>query len=129
MSEHPPEFGYHAHNDGATQLTSEQRLVLSLVEPQNPLALTPNKAGQITKSRLRYMLAEVVSMNMENINKWLAQLAAEHPRAAIDALIELAKFATPQLKAVAVDIRENGTTRNYSITDLEKIVSEQGGGE
>lgn len=119
------EFAQHAVSDGATQLTTEQRMTLSLVNPNHPLALPAGKVGTITKNRVRYMLAELVAMNMPKINQWLDDLAKEHPRAAIDALIELAKFTTPQQKAVSVDVRENGgNVRSYSVTQLEQMMRE-----
>lgn len=110
--------------DGVT-MTSEQRLNLALVDPSHPLALSPKQLTGVTKARLRHMLADLVAGNMEKVNGWLDDLAKEHPRAAIECLIELAKFTTPQQKAVAVDIRDNGgNLKSYSVAQLEAMLTE-----
>lgn len=122
------EFARTALNDGANQLTSEQRMTLSLANPQHPLALPPGRVGQITKAQIRHALATLVDVNAAKISGWLDELAKEHPRAALEMFIELAKFSTPQQKSVAVDIKDPGTgnARRLSISDLQSIVSEQG---
>ena len=121
------EFGRGAIQTAAgVTMTSEQRLNLALVDPTHPLALKPQQVSGITKSRLRHMLADLVAMNMDNLNTWLAELAKEHPRAAIEMVIELAKFTTPQQKAVAVDVRDQGgNLKSYSVAQLEAMLNEQ----
>jgi hypothetical protein len=121
------EFARHAQplSDG-TGLTTEQRLQLSLITPDAPGALTQRQAGQITANRIRSAMAELAHVNIDNVHEWLRQVAAQSPAKAVELFIELAQFSLPKLKAVAVDVRSSdGSVKSLSVSELEKIVSEQ----
>lgn len=113
----------------ADQMTTEQRLYASLIGdlPQgDPRALTPMQAGKMTTARIRYAMAELVGLNVDNVHRWLAEVAKDSPAKAIELMIELAQFSVPKLKAVSVDMTSSdGSVKTFSIAELEKIVSEQ----
>lgn len=133
-------FGKHATiNADGTGHTSEERLQLALSDPNNPQALKQGQVRAISQNRIRSAMAELAHGNIENVNKWIQTLAEgvfdpltgkcivlPQPKAAIDAFIELAQFSLPKLKAVAIDVRSSdGSVKQLSVSDLEKIVSEQ----
>lgn len=119
-------FGQHALATDEFQLTTEERLQLGLNNPGHPAALPQNRLKGVTANRIRYAMAELAAMNVENVHNWLQQLGKDSPKAAIDAFIELAKFSAPQMKAIAVDVRSSdGSVKTLSTADLERVVSEQ----
>lgn len=121
-----PAFGQNALAQDEFQLSSEERLQLGLQQPNHPQALTQGRIGKVTVNRIRHAMAELAALNVDNVDRWLAQVAAESPKAAIELFIELAKFSAPQMKAVAVDVRSgDGSVKTLSTADLERVVSEQ----
>jgi hypothetical protein len=122
------EFAQHAiARDDGTALSSADRELLGLTNPSHPLAMPQGQLKKVNGNRIRAAMAELAAMNVENAHAWLAQLAADSPKAALEMFIELAKFSAPQLKAVAIDVRDQGTgdLKRLSVADLEKIVSDQ----
>lgn len=125
-----PAFGQHALVDDEFQLTTDERVRLGLEQPNHPAALSQGRIKNISGNRIRYAMAELAAMNVENVHEWLAILAKDSPKAAIDAFIELAKFSAPQLKAVAIDVRSgDGSVKHMSTAELERelgsVVSDQ----
>ena len=121
-----PAFGQHALASDEFQLTTEERIRLGLAQPAHPQALSQARIGKVAVNRIRYALGELTAMNVDNVNEWLQKLAADSPKAAIDAFIQLCEFSTPRLKAIAVDVRSSdGSVKHVSTSELERIVSEQ----
>jgi hypothetical protein len=123
------EFGTGAlvSRDG-TQLSREERIKLGLEIPGDPRAFGLRKIDGITASRLRYALSELVALNIDNINVWIQQVAAQSPKAAIELMLELAQFSLPKLKAIAVQVDDRSANpRQMSVADLQKII--ESGGE
>ena len=112
--------------DDGTGLTTEQRLALSLITPDAPEALSQRVVGAITTNRIRSALAELAHGNVDKVQGWLDQVGAQNPARAVELFMELAQFVLPKVKAVAVDVRSSdGSVKTLSISELEKIVSEQ----
>lgn len=119
-------------------LTTEERLDLALSDPQHPAALSQGQARGVTQNRIRSAMAELAHGNIEKVDRWLTMLAegsfdekgkcltTPNPRAALECFMELAQFSLPKMKAVAIDVRSSdGSVKQLSVSDLEKIVSEQ----
>ena len=120
------EFAHDALANNANVLTTEQRLALALVGDTSPRALTVSRAGQLTKARIRYAFAELADMNVDNVHRWLSEVAQQSPAKAIELFMELAQFSLPKLKAMAIDVRSSdGSVKTLSYADLERVVSEQ----
>jgi hypothetical protein len=135
----PKPFGTYAKSfDDGTGLTSEQRLQLSLIEPQNPNAMGQGQVRAVTQNRIRSAMAELAHGNIDNVNAWIQTVAAgvfdaegkcivrPDPARAVELFMEMAQFSLPKLKAVAIDVRSSdGSVKQLSVSELEKIVSEQ----
>lgn len=123
------EFGGRAlHGDGLN-MTSEERLVHSLVGdiPQEH-SLTIRQANGITTARIRYALAELANMNLDNAHRWLNEVAKDSPKAALELLMALLEFNVPKVKAIAVDVRSgDGSIKTLSMKELEERVAAETG--
>lgn len=124
--------------DDGTGLTSEARMQLALIEPGNPNAMGQGQVRAVTQNRIRSAMSELAHRNIENVHAWLQQVANgtpatettpgtnPNPRAAVELFMALAEYSLPKLKAVAIDVRSSdGSVKQLSVSDLEKIVSEQ----
>lgn len=123
------EFGAGAlvANRGATQLSTEDRIRLGLAEPGNPKAFGVRKIDGITAGRLRYAMSELIAMNIDNIDTWIKQVAAQSPKAAIELMLQLAEFSLPRLKAIAIQVDDRSANpRAMSVADLQRVID--GGG-
>lgn len=136
-------FGKHATiNADGTGHTSEERLQLALTDPNNPQALKQGQVRAISQNRIRSAMAELAHGNIEKVHEWLQQVATgvtgtdsegrtitltrPDPKSAIELFMQLAEYSLPKLKAVAIDVRSSdGSVKQLSVSDLEKIVSEQ----
>jgi hypothetical protein len=119
-----------ARHDIATKqglsLTTDERIQLGLENPDAPHALKLRIADKVTNSRIRYAMSQLLNENLDNMNKWIREVAAQSPKAALELMIELAQFTTPKLKAIAVQVDDRSANpQNMSISELEKLVSEQ----
>lgn len=139
----PMNFGKHATiNADGTGHTSEERLQLALTDPNNPNALKQGQVRAISQNRIRSAIAELAYGNIENVHQWMQQVATgitgtnaegqtitltrPDPKAAVELFLAVAEYALPKLKAVAIDVRSSdGSVKQLSVSDLEKIVSEQ----
>ncbi len=132
-------FGKHAQiNEDGTGLTTEQRMQLALLEPGHADALPQGVVRGVTQNRIRSAMAELAHGKIDKVAAWLEQVATgiadskgqmltrPDPAKAVELFMQLAEYSLPKLKAVAIDVRSgDGSVKQYSITDLEKIVSEQ----
>lgn len=124
--------------DDGTGLTTDQRLELALREPNAPEAMKQGQVRVVTQNRIRSAMAELAHGNIENVHGWLQQVATgvpatesspgtrPDPKSAVELFMQLAEYSLPKLKAVAIDVRSSdGSVKQLSVSDLEKIVSEQ----
>jgi hypothetical protein len=102
--------------DLGVELPTEQRL---------QLALSQSQARGVTQNRIRAAMAELAAGNIENVHKWLGQVAEQSPAKAVELFLELAQFTLPKVKAVAVDVsqRSNGerSLLGMSLAELEAM--------
>lgn len=128
------EFARHAQiQDDGTGLSTEQRLQLALITPDDPRALSQAVVTKITTNRIRSAFAELAHGNIEAVNNWLQKVAdgipgetKPDPARAVELYMEFAQFCLPKLKAVAIDVRSpDGSVKTMSINELERIVAEQ----
>lgn len=111
--------------DGSA-LTTEERLELALRDPGADNALTQAQTKAVTQNRIRSAMAELSHGQIEKVSGWLDRVAEHSPAKAVELFIELAQFNLPRLKAIAVDVRStDGSVKTLSVSELEKIVSEQ----
>lgn len=116
------------YSDGVTHMSSEERITRSLdgTLPSDVPALPVGQIDRVTRARIRHSMAELAAGQIENVNRWLTELGATNPRAAIECYIELLQFSLPKVKAVAVDVRAKpGALSGLSMAELASIVSEQ----
>lgn len=83
--------------------TRIRRGLESPVSQASPGAMTLGAINKISQARIRNAVAELTGMNLEKASMWLDDLAKDSPAAALDRLIELLKFTTPQQKSVSVE--------------------------
>jgi hypothetical protein len=115
-----------ADAENGIYLTQAERLALVLVGDTSNKALTVRRAGQLTKARMAYAFAELADLNIDNVHRWLSEVAQQSPGKAIELFMQLAQFSLPQLKAATVDVRSSdGSVKTMSFTELRSIVSEQ----
>jgi hypothetical protein len=127
MSE--PKFGelaIHA-NGGEFQMSSEEAIRYGLEQPGAPHTPKLTRIDKVTNARIRYAVSELVAMNLDNVNVWLGQVAAQSPKAAIELMIELMQFTTPKLKTIAVQVTDDTQNpKSMTIDQLQKLIAEQG---
>lgn len=124
-------FGSHALAQDEFQMTTQERIAAGLADTPQAGALSLPKINALGKARLRTALSELAAGNVDNVNLWLQQVAAQSPAKAIELFIQLAEFGAARLKAVATvsaNFNEgDAPLRNASVHDLMRIVSEQTG--
>lgn len=115
------------------EATVEERLHAHLIGDKSlekngltPIALSPTVANKITRDRIRYAFSELAALNVDNVHRWLSEVAQQSPAKAIELFMELAEFTMPKLKATAIDVRSgDGSVRNISYAELAaKVVQE-----
>ncbi len=80
-----------------------------------------------TAPKIRHMVNELLAGNMENADYALKQLFLVNPKVALDVYIELAQFALPKLKAVAVAIDDRSENpRGVGFAELQKMLQGDG---
>jgi hypothetical protein len=135
------EFGALAAVGEGYALPSEERIARSLngTMPAHIPTLSVGKIDKVSKARIRYALSELAQGNIENVEHWLHEVAAgipdpnapgrwivmPAPRVAVELFMQLAEFTVPRLKAIALDVTENGGKKRYSMAELQSIVAEQ----
>lgn len=96
-----------------------------------PEGVTPRQANAITQARLQFALSELAEMNVDNVHKWISEVADKNPEMAVRLYLELLEFRMPRMKAVQVVANANLNTdgkkrlQDMSIEELQTIVAEQ----
>ncbi len=130
----------YSHNGNGITLSQEEVMSHALLGtlPNDVPAPPIGAIDRVSRSKIRYGVSELVALNIDNVNRWLQEIAngtkdesgkwVSHPapRAAIELFIELLQFSVPKMKSVAVDVRDkSGSVARLSISDLRSIVDEQ----
>lgn len=128
---HPPNLDFLTQTEFAQP--TETRIKRGLESPVDRSTSGTMQLGAINKisqARIRYAVAELTGMNLDKASKWLDDLAAEHPRAALEMLVELLKFTTPQQKSMIVDNTPGDATNygNLTVKQLQGLVFAPGDG-
>ena len=139
-------FGANAVARDGVHMTSEERAQRSLdgTLPAHIPPLSTAKLDAVSRARCRRAWAELQQGNIESVELWLHQVAAgtpdrideatgariqgtnPNPRAAIELFIEMAKFTTPQVKAVAIEMTDSKGTHRMTVTELEALANGDG---
>jgi len=122
-------------------LSSEERISRSLdgTLPAHIKPLSTAKIDAVSRARCRRAWTELQQGNIEYVEAWLHQVAEgitdpdtgqritnPNPREAILLFIEMAKFTTPQVKAVAIEVNDGKSIRKMSFAELQaSVVDEQ----
>lgn len=120
------EFAHNAVARDDFQMTAEERLRYSLAHPNAQNAMSVRAMNAITKARISYALGELAQLNIENVQKWLEEVANVSPKTAIQLYLELLEFSVPKLKAV--EVTQNGAgskpMAEYSLAELQALAAE-----
>lgn len=113
---------------------TEDRIKRGLAKPvdqSSPGSMQLGAINKISQARIRYAVAELTGMNLDKASQWLDMLAAEHPRAALEMLIELLKFTTPQQKSMSVENVPTEQTNfgNLTLKQLQGLVFQAPGAD
>jgi hypothetical protein len=73
---------------------------------------TPNKVTNATREAFN----ELIENNLSNLSKWIKQVAAEDPKAALDVICKLAEYTTPKLAR---------TETTLEVTDKKQFIVEE----
>jgi hypothetical protein len=121
------EFGRHALVEPMFQMPTEERIGLTLSEPNHPRAMALPSVNKITTARIRQMVSQLSAEAYPEVLQWLRTVAHDSPAKAIELYIELLQFSIPKVKAVAVAVNDTsaGAPHKLSLADLQAIVSEQ----
>lgn len=126
-----------AYVGNGAAMTGEERARRSLdgTLPAHIPPLKTTKIDAVSRARIRRAWAELTQGNIEDVELWLHQVAEgikdpdtgqlitnPNPREAICLFIEMAKFTTPQVKAVAIDVSDGKSVKRMSIAELEASI-------
>lgn len=95
-----------------------------------PEGFSPRQATAISKARLTFALAELAEGHVDEVSKWLQQVAEKNPAEAIRLYMELMEFSTPRMKAAQVNLNANAdvgpgkSMSTMTIEELNSIVAE-----
>lgn len=108
------------------RLSPEQQLV----RVGTPTGMTPRQANAVTQARLQHALSSLAEMNVDNVHKWLEEVASRSPAEAIRLYMELLEFRLPKMKAATViaTLSANGDGKpmtEMTMEELEAIVAER----
>jgi len=123
--------------ENGVTLPADERAQRSLdgTLPAHIKPLSTTKIDAVSRSRIRRAWAELTQGNMEDVERWLHQVAEgitdettgqrltnPNPKEALLIFIEMAKFTTPQVKAVAIDVHDGKSVKRMSIAELEASI-------
>lgn len=77
----------------------------------------PKGAVNKTTNKIREAFTKLVEDNLDNMTLWLADIAADDPKAALDLINKLAEYTTPKLARVenTHELDERDTSINIQI--------------
>ncbi len=108
---------------------TEVRIQRGLDKPvaqSSPGSMQLGAINKITQTRLRWALSELTARNLEKVSAWLDELAKASPKAAIESLVEIMKFVTPQQKQMTVESSNPGAgerdMKTYTLAELQGLV-------
>lgn len=106
-----------------------QRGLAAPVERSSAGAMQLGAINKISQARIRYAVAELTGMNLEKASTWLDSLAADSPAKALEVLLELLKFTTPQQKSVTVEQGQSDGVNygNLTLKQLQGLVFQSPG--
>lgn len=83
--------------------------------------------NKITQARIRWAVAELTALNLEKVSRLVDELGKDSPKAALDFLLELLKFTTPQQKSMTVESTPADSTNygNLTVKQLQGLVFSQ----
>lgn len=76
---------------------------------------TPNKAT----SKTREAFNKLIEDNLENLSIWIADIAAEDPKAALDIIAKLAEYTTPKLARTETTL-ETKDKKTFYFKEIKK---------
>jgi hypothetical protein len=84
---------------------------------------TPN----VVTRDLRLSISALLEGNVDNVQRWLYEVAKTDPAEAVELFLRLLEFITPKLRAAAVGLEMHDTTHRrplheMSIAELEAMV-------
>jgi hypothetical protein len=106
---------------------SEARIRRGLEKPVSQSTTGAMQLGAINKisqARIRYAVAELTGMNLDKASAWLDALALDSPAKALELLLELLKFTTPQQKSMTVEqtLPDGVNYGNLTLKQLQGLV-------
>lgn len=105
------------------QLPREEHIVESLKRPNAPGALSLGKINNVSKARMRHQMAQLLALELPQIQTALAALHAENPKVYLDQVMALAEFSLPKLKSVEIDVSANSeSAKDLSLADLQNAL-------
>lgn len=112
----------------AKRLSVEERIMRAGL----PAGLTPRQANAITQARIQHSLSDLAERNVDNVDRWLQEVASKSPSEAIRLFMELLEFRMPRMKAATVvaslsaDLKGDGRDlKTLTIEELQQAL-EQG---
>lgn len=88
-----------------------------MVLPPDPARMGQKYLKLHTQNKIRQAFHNLAINNLDAVQKWLHDVAADSPAKAVELFLELAKFSLPQLKETALTVTQNNQTRTYKSSD------------
>lgn len=128
----PTKLDFLSLTQGEFEQPTETRMKRGLESPNERAGTGTMQLGainKITQARIRYAMAELTGMQLDKVSVWFDALAADSPAKAIELLIELVKFTTPQQKSMTVESAPIDTANygNYTLRQLQGLVFQPAG--
>ena len=112
-----------ADMDEFGQLPREEHIEASLAQPNAPGAMTLGRINNVSKARMRHQFAQLLALELPQIQTALAALHAENPKVYLDQVMALAEFSLPKLKSVEIDVSANAeSARSLSLDALQNAL-------
>lgn len=109
--------------DEFKQMPREEKIEASLQRPTAPGALSAHQINGISKARMRHRFAQLLALEIPQIQSALVELHKENPKVYLDQIMALAEFSLPKLKSVEIDVSANAeSARNLSLDDLQRAL-------
>ena len=107
------------------QMPREEHIEASLAKPDAPGAMTLGRINNVSRARMRHQFAQLLALEMPQIQKALAALHAENPKVYLDQVMALAEFSLPKLKSVEIDVSANSeSARDLSLASLQAALTD-----